>query len=466
MERHSIVSPRGYKYYIADNGETINIIAKRMGVDKKSVAKANKIDVNTSLNKGVIIKIDQRSKSQEQSIENIDQEAKSITDEIADVMTEVSIESLISPEAVVFDAKNSGEELKISLLLPLTINERPVRQFADFYKGFLLGVEDLKEIGYNIKINLFDTQRSSERIEYIMTDNAFRASDLIIGPVFEDQLQRVVDYAEVRNIPVVSPLATLSKVSSPVVFQMSPDLQHRYDKIGNMFTEENVVTLIYSDSNDKEYEKSVTKLLANYDMDYVIHSYRYEHPSAISDRNRKAEELIKEMQEDADEFGITLDSSHLMRMLPDLSTSDLTPLVANKAKHNIFFIMSDNETDVERILSALSSAYLTQRSKNYGRRTTTQELHLDRRLPSQYYVIANPNWRDYKSIDYTSYFNNRMITLNSYQASRESRVIKQFDSRYAAEYNDFATLYAYRGYDVAMIFGEGYSAILSSEWME
>ncbi len=453
------VAPEGYQYYIADNGETINIIAKRMGVDKKSVAKENNIDENTSLNKGAIIKINQRERGVQKSAQQKNNTSatynEATIDAIADAMEEISIESMLSPEDIVFSAKGSDEELRVSLLLPLTINGRAVRQFAEFYKGFLLGVEDLKEMGYNIKVNLFDTQRSGSRIEYIMTDDNFRNSDLIIGPVFEEQLQLVIDYAEVRNIPVISPLATLTKVNSKVVFQMSPDQAHRYDKIGELLTEESVVTLIYSDSNDVEYEKSIVGLLASYNMDYIIHSYRYEHPSVISDRNRKAEELIKEMQRDADEFGVKLDSTQLQRMLPDLSTSDLTPLVANKAKHNLFFIMSDNETDVERILSALSSAYLSQRSKNYGSGSTTQELHLSRRLPSQYNVIANPEWRDYNSIDRSAYFNNRVISVNSYQASRESYEIKRFDSRYAAEFDDFASLYAYRGYDVAMIFGEG-----------
>ncbi|MFR9651271.1 MAG: hypothetical protein SNG35_04520, partial [Rikenellaceae bacterium] len=200
-------------------------------------------------------------------------------------------------------------------------------------------------------------------------------------------------------------------------------------------------------------ERRIVELLGRHNMDYTMHSYRYEHPSAISDRNRAAEELIKEIQRDADEFGIQLDSTDMQSLLPDLSTSDLTPLVANKAEHNLFFIMSDNETDVDRILSALSSSYMSQRSRNYHR--SKDEIRLERRAPSSYNVIANPNWRNFKSLDKTAYFNNRVIMLSSYQASRDSKIVREFDSRYAAEFNDFPSLYSYRGYDAAVIFGEG-----------
>ncbi len=444
-KRMESVDPTGYSYYVTDNGETISIIAKRMGVSKESIARVNNLSsTEASLSKGTILRIETTKRAEQLTSVRLD------SDEYA---APVTLQELIDPDQQIFAAKSHGECLNIALLLPLTVNGREVRQFAEFYKGFLLGVEDLKNMEYNVTVNLFDTQRSATRIEYIMTESRFLECDLIVGPVFEELTQPVIDYAEVRNIPVVSPLAAMNSVNSPVLFQMAPDSEYRYDKIESMLNENNTVTLIYGESNDPEYERSIVDLLGRRNMDYVIHSYSYEHPSAISDRNRAAEEFYKEMQRDAEEFGIPLDSTDMQRMLPDLSTSDLTPLVANKAKHNLFFIMSDNETDVDRILSALSSAYNSQRSKNYRR--SKEEIRLENRAPSSYNVIANPDWRNFRTLDYSSFFNNRVISLNSYQANRGSKIIREFDSRYAAEFNDFPSRYSYRGYDIAVIFGEG-----------
>ena len=303
----------GYKYYVADNGETINIVAKRIG------------------------------------------------GATADGTEEFDLKAFItslSSTPPLFSSLSSDERLNIALLLPLTINGKEMEPFAEFYKGFLLGVEELQEMEYDVTINLYDTQRSTTRIEYIMTEDNFLNCDLIVGPVFEDEMEIVAEYAKLRSIPVVSPLATLQSRDYEVVFQMSPDPTHRYDKISHLLNEENSITLIYSENNDKGYDDEIRELLDRQGVEYVIHSYKYEHPSVISDRNREAEEFIKEMERDAEEFGIVLDSSDINKLLPDLATSDLRPLVANKAKHNLFFIMSDNQTDVDRILGS-TSVYTT-----------------------------------------------------------------------------------------------------------
>ncbi|MFR9672803.1 MAG: transcriptional regulator, partial [Rikenellaceae bacterium] len=60
-----------------------------------------------------------------------------------------------------------------------------------------------------------------------------------------------------------------------------------------------------------------------------------------------------------------------------------------------------------------------------------------------------------ENIDHSIYFRDRVIDLPTYLARRDSDVIREFDSRYGTEFIDFPSLYSYRGYDAARIFGEG-----------
>ncbi len=116
--------------------------------------------------------------------------------------------------------------------------------------------------------------------------------------------------------------------------------------------------------------------------------------------------------------------------------------------HHTFFVLSNDEVEVDRILSALSSAYAAQIAINRGSGRNIRNL-------IQYEVVANPQWRRYKNIDRSVYFRNKVVVFNSYVASREGDSVRDFDSRYGEMYGTLPSLYAYRGFDAMMIFAEG-----------
>ena len=45
--------------------------------------------------------------------------------------------------------------------------------------------------------------------------------------------------------------------------------------------------------------------------------------------------------------------------------------------------------------------------------------------------------------------------ISTYHAKRDSEAVRDFDSRYIESYGSLPSLYAYRGYDTAMIFCAG-----------
>lgn len=113
--------------------------------------------------------------------------------------------------------------------------------------------------------------------------DAFAGTGLIVGPVYEEGLHPVILYAEEHDVPVVSPLASITGMNSDALFQMAPDPSHKWDKVADLVNGDKQVTLIYSDSTDKDFESEILALLG--DSDYRKYTYTYVHPSNRSSNN-------------------------------------------------------------------------------------------------------------------------------------------------------------------------------------
>ncbi|MFI3288559.1 MAG: LysM peptidoglycan-binding domain-containing protein [Rikenellaceae bacterium] len=421
-EQMNRVAPEGYLYYVVVKGDTLYSLAKKCGLTTDELKKINNLEGDASLSIGDIVLLRDPSKALESDVDIV--------------------------QSVEFVALQSDETLRIALLLPLTMNSRVVKPFEEFYKGFLLGVQDLREAGRSVEVNLYNTERTLAKVKELVKDEEYQRCNLIVGPVYEELIDPVLRDAERRGVPVVSPLATLNSADSPVLFQMAPDASSRDEKLNDLLGKNRSVTLIYSGKNDAEYDAEVKSMLNKMGVDYKTHVYSYEHPSLVQERQIAAKKRVERMQESAEARGDRLSKELVDSLLRVNSKSDLTSLIMNDAEYNTFFVMSDNEVDVDRILSALASAYTAQVSINRGSNRDLSKL-------IKFEVVANPSWKRYENIDRTIYFRDRVITQSSYQASRDSEVIKTFDSRYGKEFDEFPSLYAYRGYDVAKIFGDG-----------
>jgi hypothetical protein len=57
-----------------------------------------------------------------------------------------------------------------------------------------------------------------------------------------------------------------------------------------------------------------------------------------------------------------------------------------------------------------------------------------------------------KNIDRQSFFKNNVLFVVPYHAKRNDETIRCFDGRYIEAYGTLPSMFAYRGYDAAMIF--------------
>jgi ABC-type branched-subunit amino acid transport system substrate-binding protein len=109
----------------------------------------------------------------------------------------------------------------ISMLLPFTLdNLNSGAQYTsgtlsranlslDYYQGFKLALDSLTAQGYNYKLQIFDTKDAPATASNLALTPAIRTSDLVVGPVFPDDLQAFTNVlaGSGKMITTVSPLS-------------------------------------------------------------------------------------------------------------------------------------------------------------------------------------------------------------------------------------------------------------------
>jgi ABC-type branched-subunit amino acid transport system substrate-binding protein len=222
-------------------------------------------------------------------------------------------------------------------------------------------------------------------------------------------MRPVLQYAHKNSVPVVTPLANIENVSSPTLYQLSPAPEKKYDKIANLLDGGRDIYLIYASSYDKEFEKEIMKQLDG--KSYAAYNYSFNQKSIFTPKSANAQPI--ELMDD----------------------------ILKQEKPCLFVVLANAETDVDRILGTISSAKvaLTDRSEKCA----------------QYVVLGTSRWGRYNNIDHTSYFNNNVVMISTYHAKRDSQVVREFDSNYIKSYQMLPSLYSYRGYDTAVMFGMG-----------
>jgi len=292
----------------------------------------------------------------------------------------------------------------------LSVGNRPNANYVEFYQGFLLGLEELKSRGRGeTSLTLYNTAHDSVRIDSIVSGQLFEGTNLIVGPVYEDELEPVVRYAERNSVPIVSPLASIDSIQSPVIYQLAPEPAKKYDKIESLIDGNKEICLIYAASNDTEFEQEVLARLEG--KSYNAYTYTFNKESIFTPRTASTRRLEE-----------TID-------------------ILNTDKDILFIVFANRETDVDRILGTFASVKVSNTERSIK--------------VAEYAVLGSSRWSRFNNIDNTTFFNNNVMMVSTYHAKRDNAAVRAFDSRYIRSYKTLPSLYAYRGYDAAIIFGQG-----------
>lgn len=376
-----------YVYHIVKPGETLYSLARMYGVSQQSLTELNQLQDGLKANGIVRIPVE-----------------SSVSAEAGGQVPAVSGTAPESARRIDFGDRGSGggggyvprsgRTANIALMLPLEGSASDNSDFVEFYRGALLALEDLKPEAGSVKLTLYNTGRSAAKVRSIVTSPSFSNTNLIIGPVYEDEMGAAVEYAEAYGIPVVSPLAVVKSLYSEMLYQMAPDAAGKYDKMQDILSAGKNIILVSSNSgDDREFETEIIGRLAG------IPYGRF-----------------------------TLGGS-----------GDISSLI-DWSRENVFVVLAGTELAVDRALASISSAY-NNASARHSRRADIK-------------VVGSPRWALYNSnsLDKTLFFKLNVCFVTSYYVDRSDPAIAAFEARFLEAYGDFPSRSAYRGYDALNMF--------------
>lgn len=107
----------------------------------------------------------------------------------------------------------------VAVLLPFSLDQTFIDSFdhqkrttryqpliaTELYEGMVLALEDLDRLGVSVKVSVIDTKNDLSEINYWLTMQDVANVDMIIGPLFPQNLASISSYAQKAGIWLVSP---------------------------------------------------------------------------------------------------------------------------------------------------------------------------------------------------------------------------------------------------------------------
>lgn len=406
--------PAKYRKYNIKWYESLEDVAVRFNVSTEAILALNGIDPKADkMPKSILIPDRKYMESFQSGTEEKEAESAEATvpdtpskdEETIDDMPVLPFQGEIEDRSEMYD----DGMYTISIVMPFntdTTTENLNSWSADFYSGALIAVDSLKKAGKfgHFTLNVVDLANYSSSWE-LVSSNALRGSELIIGPISERDLHPIAQYAKQHQIPVVSPLdlktAGLAH-HNPYFFlfppQTSQAMKHQVGKMATPIATD--TTESYTVIFEKGYENSDYVRSAMTELDSAGITYRTFNYDFLSGRG--IDSLMS----------LSLDSIRLNKVIiPSMAASFI-----NDAMRNLNLIKSARGYDI--------AVYGLSQWKSMETLENEYFHALDLRLVLSYY-------NDYNDLK-----------------------TKDFIRKYTEVFNTYPTSFSYQGYDITMYFVE------------
>jgi LysM repeat protein len=124
-------------------------------------------------------------------------------------------------------SKKSGDNdrKKVVLLMPFNMNniegdtinttamrlkkDKFLNMTLDFYAGAMFAIDSAKQLGLSIDVSVFDSQetKNASNVAAIIKENNLENANAIIGPFYQNNVEKTAELLNVNQVPVISPLS-------------------------------------------------------------------------------------------------------------------------------------------------------------------------------------------------------------------------------------------------------------------
>jgi hypothetical protein len=93
-----------------------------------------------------------------------------------------------------------------STLMPVPNAHRPNQSVLEMYQGMKLAVDTLATMGIHIDLRSYDTERDQSALKKVLDAPELKNSDVLVGPLFTDQVKMVRDFSLANQIAMINPV--------------------------------------------------------------------------------------------------------------------------------------------------------------------------------------------------------------------------------------------------------------------
>ncbi len=286
--------------------------------------------------------------------------------------------------------KPTTNVLNIALLLPFNTSSTLNSKIAvEFYNGLLLSLDTIIKQGANIKIYTFDTN-ADKNVEEVLEKPVMKSMHLIVGPLYASKLNEAIRFANENKIPLITPF-----VRNDEVVQNNPYVL----KLGN---------------SDKNMASKTVRFFKS----------NYPNANFIVLKQRKGQDSL--LMQDYIE---ALNAQQVKYKLLSRSVSEVTNALVD-AEKNVIIYSGSSELQVRD--------FITQFNKNLKKQPVS--------------IVGTEDWLRFSNIEPDYYENlNLHVPVSNYFSGIDSLNVL-LAKQYQSKYKTFATVYAYKGYQIGDYF--------------
>lgn len=151
-------------------------------------------------------------------------------------------EATVAPTDTELFDKNKKESRKFStikaaVVLPFNVdgtgNPDEQLRMVEYYEGFLMAVDSLKEKGVSIDLYTYDSGKTTASVSQVLNKSEMKSMDIIFGPAHADQVKPMADFAKKNNVRLVVPFTSKGDdvFDNPSVYQINTPQSYLYSEV-------------------------------------------------------------------------------------------------------------------------------------------------------------------------------------------------------------------------------------------
>lgn len=131
----------------------------------------------------------------------------------------------------------------------------------DFYSGALMAIDSAKTLGLNVDVKIFDSEESklSSNVVNIVKDNNLQNADAVIGPFYQQYVEKVAELLSDKNVPVISPLSKELGKPYSNLFQSMPPSDYAKAAMFDFMMAKNGNIIVVNDPKKISNKEFITK---------------------------------------------------------------------------------------------------------------------------------------------------------------------------------------------------------------